>query len=124
MSSLRSPTHAPPDKGKVTRLERLRVVVEDRDRYLKNLTDLIDEGSRSGIYALSEDARGKRGRISLRGLELEYVEPTDAGAEADHLERYGPGITTAVFSVPDIGRWADRHLSLRATVGLDVEVEG
>lgn len=113
----------PPDMGRVRRLLRLRAVVDDRDHYLGNLARLIDQGSRSDPYSLSEDDRGRRGRIALRGLELEFVQPTTPGPESDLLERFGPGITTAVFGVDDIGCWDQRSIPLRETVGLDVEIE-
>lgn len=112
----------PPDRGRVERLRRLKVLVEDRDRYLDNLTSLIDRGSRSEVYGLIDGPDARRGRISLRGLELEYVEPR-SGPDLDLLETVGAGIVTAVFGVRDLEDWPERTFALRDIAGLDIEIE-
>lgn len=112
----------PPDQGRVDRLLRLKVIVEDLDRYLGNITSLIDSGSRSEVYARAEGPDGRRARISLRGLELEYIEPR-SGSDLDLLQAVGPGITAAVFGVRDVKAWPERTFRLREVAGLDIEIE-
>lgn len=105
----------PQSDGRVERLHRLRVEVDDLDRYVGNVVRLIDERSRTPVYGERVTTRGRTARIALRGLELEYVESAGGVAE--------PGITTAVFGVADLAEWPERRFATRDVMGIDLEVE-
>lgn len=112
----------PPIDDKVEKLVRLRVVVDDLDRYLGNVVELIDRRDRTDVHHESAEPGCRTARIDLRGLELEYVQPLSEGPLQDQLRQLGPTITTAVFSVADIEQWPARFFDRREILGFDVEL--
>lgn len=116
-------THPRPTiDDKVESLERLRVLVDDLDRYLGNVVELIDSRDRTDVYDETESPTERSGRISLRSLELEYVQPTGDGPLRDQLLQLGPTITTAVFSVSDLASWPETFFDRREVLGFDVQL--
>jgi hypothetical protein len=113
----------PPDRGVVRKLQRLLVLVDDRDRFVGNLLSLIEPGSRTEIYDVVESTDSRRARVSLRGLELEYVEPAPGSAAAALLAERGPGITTVVFGVADLDASSERVLHTTPEIGFDIAFE-
>jgi hypothetical protein len=106
----------------VDRLARLRVLVEDLDHYLGNLTTLIDARDRTGVTGHRTDANGRAARISLRGLELEYLEPAPDTSEHERLARRGAGIDTVVFAVADLDGRATHHMATTDVLGFDIQL--
>lgn len=113
---------SPPVTTGVDRLVRLRVLVEDLDRYLGNLTTLIDPRDRTGVTGHRTDATGRAARIALRGLELEYLQPAPGTPEHERLARRGAGIDTAVFGVADLAGWPSHHMDTTDVLGFDIEL--
>ncbi|MGR6998284.1 hypothetical protein ACU686_09640 [Yinghuangia aomiensis] len=107
---------------RVRRLERLRVLVDDLDHHVGNLVRLIAADDRTDVYAERTTASQRSARIALRGLELEYVQPLAPGPAADLLQARGAGITTAVFSVDDLGTWPQTTFGCRDVLGFDIEL--
>ena len=86
------------------KLERLRIVVADVTAAYDSLLELFAPGSRSKPYAVRTGAHGYAFRIGLGGIELEYCSPlTSATPLGEFLNRQGPGVVTAEFSVGDEG---------------------
>ena len=116
-------THPRPDVGdRVERLVRLRAVVDDVDHHVGNLLALIDDRDRTDVYGERADRAGRRARIALRGLELEYVQPGPSAPLRDELDRFGPGLKTAVFAVADPEAWEARSFRRREVLGFDIEL--
>ncbi|MDT3442267.1 hypothetical protein [Pseudofrankia sp. BMG5.37] len=83
-------------------LLRLRVVVGDLEATRRHLTSLVAPASRGTPHNLPAGAWGKGFRMRVGGLEIEYVEPHPSAPLAGPLERYGPGVVSAVFGVGDL----------------------
>lgn len=89
----------PPVGDGTLKLVRLIVVVRDLDAAYENLGRIFAPASRSKPYDVRRDLVARSFRIGLSGLELEYCEPATAtGALAEELERFGPGVSAAVFA--------------------------
>jgi hypothetical protein len=127
----------PTSNGKVERLAALRVVLDDIDRALDNVTTLIDAGSRSEPYSESKTAAEREVRIRLRDLELRYTQPLSSASPYYERLHLGGGIEAAVFHAADpeavvdgvtdaeVDRDTDNRLRIasRHMIGFDVELE-
>jgi catechol 2,3-dioxygenase-like lactoylglutathione lyase family enzyme len=110
------------------RLRRLTIAVPDIADTYRNLLALVAPGSRSEPYGTRAGPEGEAFRVTLGGIELEYCQPTrSAGALASHLERYGPGVVTIEFGVPDVALVLDRlpvDRSVEVTAAADLVGDG
>jgi hypothetical protein len=84
------------------RLERLRIVAADIERTYRNLAAMFLPGCISRPYEFRAGPLGRRFRIGLGGMEIEYCEPlTPTGPLAHALEGQGPGVVAIDFSTSD-----------------------
>jgi catechol 2,3-dioxygenase-like lactoylglutathione lyase family enzyme len=98
-----------------TGLKRCTVAVRDLDAALDYFAGFLN-GSReyeAARPAVSAEAVG----LLIGDIVVELITPTGAGVIQQHLDRYGDGIRSTVFSVRDLGQ-TETHLKSR-----DVQVQ-
>ncbi|OGL07369.1 MAG: hypothetical protein A3I17_05845 [Candidatus Rokubacteria bacterium RIFCSPLOWO2_02_FULL_72_37] len=81
------------------RVDRVQLVVRDRSAAARTFVDLLDARPIRERDAAYLGAR--RTVLALGESEIELCEPTGPGPAREHLERWGEGLLTAGFTVPD-----------------------
>ena len=126
----------PTSNHKVERLAALRVVVDDLERAVGNLTTLIHPDSRSEPYDQTSSAAEREIRVRLHDLELRYTQPLSTVSPYHSRLAVGGGIESAIFrtadpdaivaSVTDASveqRDGGLRIGSREIVGFDIELQ-
>jgi hypothetical protein len=83
-------------------LKRLIVAIEALEHTFQQVTALFAPASRSRPYDYREDGTGRAIRISLGGIEIEYLQPlSGSGPAAEALAAFGAGVVAIEFAARD-----------------------
>jgi hypothetical protein len=82
------------------RVDRVQLVVRDRTVAAKTFSEIL--GAEPVAESDSAYLGARRTVLALGESEVELCEPVAAGPAREHLERWGEGLLTAGFSVPDL----------------------